>query len=304
VGAATARALSGRELGEARLDRAQQLDDRVGGVGLQRPVLRVVVGQGHGIAVGDRAEDRQQVRHPGLGGGIEAHGRVGVGDGALDLLGHLAEVLEHQDGALGRVGRLRHLPRRLLEVHHPRAHRRDGGLGDDERVAVAMVEADGEVARQLEVLALVVTHGHAIGVVEQDVGRHQRGIGQQAGRHEVRAFGLVLELGHATELAERCRALEDPGQLGVLVHVALDEERGHVGIDADGEQQLGQLERAGPEVGGILRDGERVQVDDAVEGVGSVLVGHPVAQRAEQVAELHVAAWLDAREDTSHERRC
>ena len=51
----------------------------------------------------------------------------------------------------------------------------DGGLGHDERVAVAAVEALGDVAGQLEVLALVVAHRHPVGVVEEDVGGHSAG---------------------------------------------------------------------------------------------------------------------------------
>ena len=64
------------------------------------------------------------------------------------------------------------------------------------------------------------------------------------------------------------------------------------------------LERPSPQFVGILRNGERVQIDDAIERLAVVLIGHPVAERAEQVAELHISGGLDAREHTSHERRC
>ena len=49
----------------------------------------------------------------------------------------------------------------------------DGGFGDDEGVAVAIVEAHGELAGQLQMLALVVADRDRVGVVEEDVGRHQ-----------------------------------------------------------------------------------------------------------------------------------
>ena len=45
-------------------------------------------------------------------------------------------------------------------------------LGHDERVAVAVVEPDREVAGQLDVLALVVAHRDLVGVVGEDVGGH------------------------------------------------------------------------------------------------------------------------------------
>ena len=101
------------------------------------------------------------------------------------------------------------------------------GLGHDERLAVAAVEADGDVAGELDVLALVVAHRHLVGVVEEDVGRLQGRVGEQPGRDEARLLGrLVLELRHAAA-ARRCddRALHDPAELGVLGHVALDEQR-------------------------------------------------------------------------------
>ena len=78
-----------------------------------------------------------------------------------------------------------------------------------------------------------------------------------------------------------------------------------VGVDADGEQQLGQLRGWRPELGRVLGDGQGVQVDDAEERVGLVLVDDPVPQRPEEVAEVDGAGGLDAGEDAGHggERR-
>ena len=72
----------------------------------------------------------------------------------------------------GELDRLRHLARRVLEVHDPGGDLGHGSLGHDEGLAVAAVEADGEVAGELEVLPLVVADGDLVGVVEEDVGRH------------------------------------------------------------------------------------------------------------------------------------
>ncbi len=49
-----------------------------------------------------------------------------------------------------------------------------------------------------------------------------------------------------------------------------------------------------------LGDGERVQVDDAVERVAEVLVVGPVPQRTQVVAEVDVTGRLDAREHAGH----
>ena len=49
-----------------------------------------------------------------------------------------------------------------------------------ERLAVAVVEALGDVAGELEMLALVVADRDEIGLVEQDVARHQHRVGEEA----------------------------------------------------------------------------------------------------------------------------
>ena len=50
------------------------------------------------------------------------------------------------------------------------AVRGDGRLGDHQGGTEAVVEPDGQLAGQLEVLALVVADRHPLGVVEEDVG--------------------------------------------------------------------------------------------------------------------------------------
>ena len=68
----------------------------------------------------------------------------------------------------------------VLQVHDARADRGEGRLRDDERVAEAVVEPDRDVARQLDVLALVVADGDLVGVVEEDVGGHQHRVVEEA----------------------------------------------------------------------------------------------------------------------------
>ena len=51
---------------------------------------------------------------------------------------------------------------------------------------------------------------------------------------------------------------------------------------------------------GIDVEGQGVQVDDAVEGVVDVLVGHPVAQRTQVVPQVEVAAGLQAGQNSGH----
>ena len=166
--------------------------------------------------------------------------------------------------------------------------------------AVAVVEAHGHLARQLEVLALVVADGHRRGVVEQDVGRHEHRVGEEADADRLLPLALVLELGHPSELAHGGRALEQPGQPRVLGNVALDEEDGALGVEADGEQVEGGVERVGPQVGGFDVAGQGVQVDHAVEGVVGVLQRDPVTQGPEIVPEREVPGRRDPREGPFH----
>ena len=115
-----------------------------------------------------------------------------------------------------------------------------GGLGHGEGVAIAGVPTLGQVAGELQVLALVVADRHEVGLVQQDVGRHQHRVGEQAraGRIPRRPLpDLVLELGHAGKLAHAGGALEEPGQLGMLMDVALDEQRATLRVQPGRHEQ-------------------------------------------------------------------
>ena len=175
-------------------------------------------------------------------------------------------------------------------------------LRNDERGAEAGVEAFGDVTSDLDVLTLILADRHVVGVVQQDVGRLEGRIGEEARRHEVgfALGGLVLELGHTTEFSVRHGALHDPSELCVFGHVALHEHRRHVGIEADGEEGGRQFQCVLADDSGSIGDGQGVQVDDSVEGVAFVLATHPVAQGSEIIAEMYRAGGLDARQDSSH----
>jgi hypothetical protein len=151
-------------------------------------------------------------------------------------------------------------------------------------------------------LALIVTHGHAIDVVEKDVGGHQQRIREQA--HASRflaAFGrLVLELRHTAQFAHAGDAFEQPGQLAVLAHVALREQHRRVWIEPDGEKQGGHVKRRATQLFGISGDGQGVEVHQAVEVGSLVLIGDPPTQRAQVVAEMDVTGGLHTREHSGH----
>src|SRR3954447_15822629 len=152
---------------------------------------------------GERAVDGQQGGAAGLVDGVGDDLAAGVGDGRADLLRRHRGLVE-QVHAAGRRQALAHLLLRRLQVHDPRRRLRDEPGGHREGVTEAAVEPDREVAGELQVLALVVAHGHLVGLVDEDVGGHQDRVGEQAHRGAGRAvaLALVLELRHPARLAE------------------------------------------------------------------------------------------------------
>ena len=68
---------------------------------------------------------------------------------------------------------------RLLQVHDPPADLREDAARDDEGLPETGVEALGDVARKLDVLALVVPDRDDVGLVQEDVARHEHGVREQ-----------------------------------------------------------------------------------------------------------------------------
>ena len=173
-----------------------------------------------------------------------------------------ARPAEHR--SLRRAASGRHLPLGLLQIHDPRADLREDALGDRERLAVALVEALGDVPRELEMLALVVADRNLVGLVEEDVAGHQSRVREHAGADEILLLPPVLELGHPAQLTEARGRAEQPSRLRMRGDVTLDEDGRAVGVEARCEHGR-KVERALAEIVGVVRDRDRVEVDDAEE---------------------------------------
>ena len=228
-----------RRVGQQRLvplaHRGEQLDDRLRHVGLEVAVALAgvrLLELGHGGA-GRQRQDREQVGDPRLGLRVGAHLAAGVGHRALDLLHQHRGLVEHPQRA-GAADALAHLAGRVLQVLDAGAGRGDVLPGQAEASRTG-VEALGEVAGQLEVLALVLADRDGVRAVQEDVGGLQHGVGEQA---DV-AAALLLELRHARRLAEPGQAAEDPAELDVLGHVALREQHAAGGVDAESDELRG-----------------------------------------------------------------
>ena len=151
-----------------------------------------------------------------------------------------------------------------------------------------MVEPLRQVAGQLEVLALVLTHRDPVGLVDEDVRGLQDRVREQADGRPVGAAlgGLVLELRHPAGLAEPGQAAEHPAQLSVLGYVRLDEQRGPLRVDAGREQLRHRPPGPLPQQLRFVLHRDRVQVDHAVERVVVLLQSHPLTHRPEIIAEV------------------
>ena len=130
-----------------------------------------------------------------------------------------------------------------MEVHDPRRGVRHIAHWHREGRSVAVVETFSQFTGEFEVLALIVADWYLLGVVEQDVARHQDRVGEQTHAIALLATGLLLELGHAAEFTVGRDAFEQPAHLRVHRHAALHEERGDFGVDARGEQRGDAVQR-------------------------------------------------------------
>ena len=168
-----------------------------------------------------------------------------------------------------------------------------------------VVELLRDVARELEVLLLVLADRHMGGAIDQNVGGHQGRIGVEPDRGVLAVLaGLLLELGHAVEPAEPRDAVEDPGELGVLGDLALVEDDVLLRIDAAGDEGGGHLADRLRQLGRVLPDRDGVQVDDAIDAVVGLLQLDELHDRAEIVAEMQVAGRLHAGKHALLERHC
>ena len=163
---------------------------------------------------------------------------------------------------------------------------RNRDVGHDEGLTKALVVPLRNVARQLDVLTLVVAHRNEVRPIQQDVGRHQHRVGEEAGGDEVLLSGAILELRHPPKFAEAGHGAEQPGRFRVGGDVALEEDGRAVGVEPGGEEQRCQVERRLVQLRRLKRSGDRVEVDDAEERLALLLRRRILAKAAAVVAEV------------------
>ena len=147
-------------------------------------------------------------------------------------------------------------------------------------------------------LLLVFTHRHVRRLIQQHVGGLQNGIGKQ---RNARAFavlaGLVLELGHPVEPTHPRRARQQPLQLRMGRNARLIEQDCLIGIQPAGEQRGCHLAGVCGQLLGHMRHRNGMQIREEIQAFHFILHLHPVADRAQIIAEMKVASWLNTRND-------
>ncbi|OPZ71508.1 MAG: hypothetical protein BWY82_01692 [Verrucomicrobia bacterium ADurb.Bin474] len=146
-----------------------------------------------------------------------------------------------------------------------------------------------------------------MGIVEQDIGRHQHRVIQQTGVHRclsLRTFmrkaklsirvilhrksqtgRLFLELRHPLQLPDRSQTTQYPGQLGMPHHMRLHKQCAFCRIQAarnilrqTGIRGLSQIRR-------LTTDRDRVHIHDTEVALVVILHRRPILHRADVVTE-------------------
>ena len=226
-----------------------------------------------------------------------------VGLRPLDLLGDQLRWIQQGDATAFIGIAFAHLAAPVRQAHHPGPLFEDHRLGNLEHRIVLTAETGidallSDVAGQFQMLFLVLTNRHQIGVIEKDVRRHQHGIVEQTDGDVVALFDrLLLELDHPLQPVQRGDAVEKPAKLAVGGHLALNEDRAPLWIHSAGEIQgcgaqgvLGELSR-------VVGNRDRMQINHAHIGVVGVLQIDPVTDRPQPVAQMKGTGWLDTGEN-------
>ena len=156
----------------------------------------------------------------------------------------------------------------------------------------------GNIPAQFHVLFLIRAHGDQIRLIEQNIRRHQDGIGKQSGGDVVRVLlGFLLELRHAAQFAELGIAAQNPAQFGVLGDVALNKEDILFRGQAAGDVLRQLFQRPPPQLRRFLTDCDGVQIHNTVDALIFLLQRDPAPESAHIRPQCQFSAGLNAAEN-------
>lgn len=174
----------------------------------------------------------------------------------------------------------------------------DAGGGHDEGAfAVEVIDFSDEVAGHFEVLFLVFADGDDVGIVEEDVGSHQGGVGEE-GVVGGDSFGDFVFVGMAAfEQAHGADGGENPSEFVDLGDGTLFKKDPSRGIKTAGEEVDRDPANVFAKGGGIVGGGHGVVVGDEVKSFAFALGIDGRFDGAEVVSDVETSAGLEAGEN-------
>src|SRR5579872_2955092 len=186
-----------------------------------------------------------------------------------------------------RAGRrLAHFLVRLIKAHHTSANRGQVRIRYDKRLAIQRIEASRDIASQFEMLRLVVADGDDGSLVQKNIGGHEHRILQDAVADGLLRRGFRLVLRHPLEPTDSGDAGEEPGEFRMGGYARLHHDGRFARIDPASNKQPGGFLDLTAQLGGVLVDGDGMQVYNAVDALVILLYTHPAFERAEIVTDV------------------
>ncbi len=161
------------------------------------------------------------------------------------------------------------------------------------------VELFCSVARILDMLLLVLSHGNDSCVVEQNIGGHEHWVIERTNIELLALCFCVFVRVRAHEVRHRRDGVENPTELCVCGHIGLFEKYHFFWIKSDGNVGHDEFTRTAAHVFGILHRIECMVVGDENEGlvVARVSERYLLAHSTKIVADVEVASGFYARDE-------
>ena len=195
---------------------------------------------------------------------------------------------------------LAHLFRRIIQGHNAGAFLQIAAFRNDEGLLVLVVYPGGNVAAQLNMLLLIVTHRNDVRIIQQNVGSHQHRIGEQTSRCRLFILAFILELGHSGQLAGIGLAGQHPSQFCVTRNIRLHENDGFLWIDSYRQIQGSHIQNMLPQGFRILRHGDGMLVHDTVNAFMIILQLYELLQCTQIISQVNVSCRLYAGKNSFH----